>query len=95
VAPCYGKFPLALRLNSEQHTEVLLTDADITAWLPGDNLFDSAVTIPANMPRGAYVLSLAMLEPRSKQPKVKLAIGGRGDDGWYPVGRIRVETEDR
>ncbi len=95
VAPCYRKFPLALRLKSDQHTEVLPTDADITAWLPGDNLFDSAVTVPANVPQGTYELALAMLDPHSKQPKVRLAIAGRGDDGWYPLGKIKVEKEDK
>ena len=90
VAPCYRKFPLALRLKNSQKTEVLATTADITTWLPGDNLFDSAVTLPAQLPPGEYDLGLALLDPISKQPKVKLAIEGRGEDGWYGLGRVRV-----
>ena len=91
VAPCYRKFPLALRLKSSQSTEVLVTEADITVWLPGDNLFDSTVTVPASVPRGQYDLSLALLDPLSRTPKVKLAIEGRQEDGWYRLGAIQVE----
>jgi Domain of unknown function (DUF4832)/Beta-galactosidase len=91
VAPCYKKFPLALRLKNDQRVEVLLTQADITTWLPGDNLFDSTVALPTNLPAGDYDLELALLDPLSKTPKVKLAIGGRGEDGWYRLGTIAVE----
>ena len=90
VAPCYKAFPLALRLRNAQHTELLLTRADITQWLPGDNLFDSAVTIPDELPPGEYELSLGILDPETKAPKVKLAITGRAEDGWYPLGRVKA-----
>jgi len=95
VAPCYRKFALALRLRSQPHTEVLVTDADITAWLPGDNLFDGALTLPAQLPGGEYELELGLLDPRTQQPKVALAIEGRGPDGWYRLGGIRVEERRR
>jgi hypothetical protein len=91
VAPCYRQFPLALRLKGSQSTEVLLTSADITQWLPGDNMFDNAVTIPAKLPAGDYELALAVIDPRTQQPKVRLAIAGRGEDGWYGLGKIKVE----
>jgi hypothetical protein len=90
VAPCYKKFPLALRLKNGQRTEVLLTGVDITTWLPGDNLFDSAVTVPAGWPAGECELALALLDPQSNVPKVKLAIEDRSEDGWYPLGNIRI-----
>ncbi len=90
VAPCYRNFPLALRLKGADKAAVLTTDADITKWLPGDNLFDSSLTLPAGLPAGKYQLQLALLDPHTKQPKVKLAIEGRGDDGWYDLGKIEV-----
>jgi hypothetical protein len=92
VAPCYKKFPLALRLKSVDRTAVLYTEADVRTWLPGDNLFDHAVVVPANVAPGEYNLALALLDPRSEQPKVRLAIAGRGEDGWYALGTIRVEN---
>lgn len=92
VAPCYRKFPLALRLRSSERTKVLLTDADITNWLPGDSLFDSSVAIPADLPPGQYELEIALLDPQTKQPKVRLAIEGRGQEGWYQMGKIEVRA---
>jgi len=91
VAPCYRRFPLGLRFKNDQRTEVLLTGADITKWLPGDNVFDSAVRVPTNLPAGDYELGLALLDPLSQAPKVKLAVRGGGEDGWYRLGTVKVE----
>ena len=91
VAPCYKRFPLALRLKDSRRTEILFTGADITAWLPGDNLFDGAVKVPANLPPGQYELGLALVDPQSQQPRIKLAIAGRDEEGWYAMGKIRAE----
>ncbi|HUU28281.1 MAG TPA: DUF4832 domain-containing protein [archaeon] len=90
VAPCYRKFPFALRLKNAKRTEVLVTDADIRSWLPGDNLYDDAVFLPLDMPEGEYDLEVAILDPRTLKPKVKLAIAGVGPDGWYKMGKITV-----
>lgn len=90
VAPCYKEFPLALRLKSEQRSEVILTEADIRAWLPGDNLYDDTVTVPSDMPSGQYELQIGMVDPLSKKPKVKLAISGREPDGWYGLGNVKI-----
>ena len=90
VAPCYRQFPLAIRLANTQKTEVLITDADIRTWLPGDTVYNGAVSIPAEMPRGEYELSIALLDPVSHRPKVKLAIAGVQPDGWYSIGKVKV-----
>jgi hypothetical protein len=90
VAPCYKQFSLALRLRNDKRAEVLLTDADIRTWLPGDDLYDNAVFVPADMPPGEYDLGLALLDPVTQKPKVKLAITGIQPDGWYNLGKIRV-----
>jgi len=90
VAPCYKEFPLALRLKADQRTEVILTQANIRTWLPGDNLYDDAVVIPSEMPAGEYELQIGIVDPLSKEPRVKLAISGRDPDGWYPLGKIKI-----
>ncbi|MEA1996626.1 MAG: DUF4832 domain-containing protein [Gemmatimonadota bacterium] len=90
VAPCYRRFPFALRLKNKTRTEVILTDADIRQWLPGDNLYDSAVFLPLDMPEGEYDISVAVVDPRTRKPKVKLAIEGMAGDGWYSMGKITV-----
>jgi len=90
VAPCYRKFPLALRLKSGERSAVLVTEADVRSWLPGDIVYDDAVFVPPDLAPGDYELDLALLDARTGAPRVKLAIAGRQDDGWYPLGRIRV-----
>ncbi len=91
VAPCYRQFPLALRLKGSATSAVMPTAADIRTWLPGDNLYDGAVFVPADLASGDYELQLALLDPVSREPKVKLAIAGVAPDGWYPLGKIRIE----
>ena len=91
VAPCYRAFLLALRLRGMNRTEVLVTDADVRRWLPGDVVHDSAVFVPANMPTSDYELALALLDPESRRPAVKLAIAGRDSEGWYSLGKITVQ----
>lgn len=90
VAPCYRPYPLALRVRSEEQSEVLYTDADIRQWLPGDSLFNSTVKIPADMPPGNYALELGVLGLHQTEPVVALAIEGRQADGWYRLGRIDI-----
>ncbi len=90
VAPCYKKFPLALRLKSDEKSEILITNADIRTWLPGDNLYDNTVLVPSNLPRGEYDLQIGILDPHTKKPKVKLATSGKQPDGWYYLGKIKI-----
>ncbi|MEN8229074.1 MAG: DUF4832 domain-containing protein [Bacteroidota bacterium] len=90
VAPCYKKFQLAIRLTNETRSEVMITDADITTWLPGDNIFDDAVFIPHDMPAGEYKLQIGIIDPQSHEPKVKLAIEGRDPEGWYTIGDLKI-----
>jgi hypothetical protein len=90
VAPCYREYPLALRLKGADRTEVLLTDADIRTWMPGDKLYDDRVFLPRGMPAGTYELQIGILDLRTRQPKVKLAIEGLQPDGWYSLGTIEV-----
>jgi hypothetical protein len=94
VAPCYRKFPLALRLKNNERTEIFLTEADISRWLPGDNLYDNAVFLPLDMPEGDYDIEIAILDPRTRKPKVKLAIEGITPDGWYRIGEISVKKKE-
>jgi len=67
-----------------------VTDADIRQWLPGDNVYDGAVFLAPDTPPGEYELSLGLLDPVSRTPRVKLAIEGMDAEGWYPLGKIEV-----
>jgi len=90
VAPCYKRFPLALRLKGARRSEVFITAADIRQWLPGDAVYDDAVFLPAGMPSGEYDLQVAIVDPQTSEPKLKLAIAGVESDGWYTMGKLTV-----
>lgn len=92
VAPCYKNFHLAFRLKGDKRSEVILTDADVNHWLPGDNIYDSSVFIPKDMPGGKYELQVGVVDLQSRTPKVKLAIEGRDADGWYTISSIEVRN---
>lgn len=94
VAPIYRRYPLALRLVGKNGEELFVTGADITNWLPGDIVFDSAVYLPHDIAPGEYELQLALVDPSSREPAVKLAIAGRNAGGWYPMGKITVTSSD-
>ena len=91
VAPCYHPFRLALRLAGGSRRTILPTAADIRTWLPGDNLYDSAVAIPGDLPAGQYELAIGILDDRSDRAKVKLAIADVDCEGWYKMGVVEVK----
>lgn len=91
VAPCYRPFRLTLRLEKGSKRVILVTSADVRTWLPGDNLFDGIVGVPTDTAPGEYKLDIGLLDERTDQPRVKLAIEGRRPDGWYRLGPIKVE----
>jgi len=91
VAPCYKDFLLAVRLTNKVRSEILITDANIKSWLPGDNLYDDAVFIPIDMPVGIYDLQIGIVDRQYYKPKVKIAIEGRDADGWYSLGKIEIK----
>jgi hypothetical protein len=91
VAPCYRPFRLALHLQNAEGNVLLVTGADLQSWLPGDNLYDNAVVIPADTAEGQYNLQIGILDPHFDDPAIRLAIEGRDPDGWYGLGKISVQ----
>jgi hypothetical protein len=90
VAPVYKPFVLAFRLSSSEHSAAIRTNVDLRKWVPGDSVFEDPVFVPGDLPAGDYEVSVAMLDPITLQPGIRLAINGRGTDGWYSLGTIHV-----
>lgn len=90
VAPVYKDFLLAIRLKNKNETRIMITDADIRTWLPGDIVYNDAVYIPSGTMAGTYDLQIGIVDRTTHQPKVKLAIEGITEDGWYNLGTIKV-----
>jgi hypothetical protein len=91
VAPAYQPLTLALELKSDAANAVIRTPADVRKWLPGDALFESTVYIPETLKAGTYRVRVALLDPRTGEPSVRLAIAGGTPEGWYDLGSVNVE----
>ena len=77
VAPVYGKYSLAVQLKSESGQAMIHVPADVTTWLPGDSVVDDSLYVPRELPSGNYHVRIALLDPRTGQPAIRLAIEGR------------------
>jgi len=90
VAPVYRPYDLALELRSDHGSTEIKLPVDVRKWLPGDAVFDGTIYIPESLKPGSYRLRVAMLDPRTGQPAIKLAIEGLEADGWYNLAPIEV-----
>ena len=90
VAPVYRPYDLALELRSASSSAEVRLPVDVRKWLPGDAVFDGTVYIPESLKPGSYRLRVALLDPRTGQPAIKLAIEGLQSDGWYDLAPIEV-----
>jgi hypothetical protein len=94
-APAYRGYRLALRLKREGASNILITNANVKDWMPGDSLYNDSVFLPPTVQDGDYELSLALLDPLNNEPKIRLAIAGIAPDGWYSMGKIKVHASDK
>jgi hypothetical protein len=53
-------------------------------------VFDGSLCVPDTVKPGACRVRVALVEPRTGEPAIRLAIQGRQPDGWYDVGAIEV-----
>ncbi len=80
-------------------------DLDIRTWLPGDQWSKKkkayeiqpedyrvadTFQIPASIPKGEYILALAILDPAGMLPSARFAIRNYYSGGRHPIGRIGV-----
>jgi hypothetical protein len=90
VAPPYRPYELALELRSATTSSVIRLWADVRTWLPGDAIWEGGVYIPDALAPGEYRVRIALLDPRTLEPAIRLAIEGREPDGWYSLGTLAV-----
>jgi hypothetical protein len=92
VAPIYRQYTLAIQFQSPGESQNVPLASDVTRWLPGDAVVDQQLYVPDTLKPGDYRLRLALLDPRTNQPAVRLAIKGRESDGWYTLGAIAITS---
>jgi len=91
VAPVYRPYRLAIQFHSPGGGGISEVPVDVRRWLPGDAVYEGSVWAPEDLKPGPYRLRIALLEPRTGNPAVRLAMEGRQPDGWYDLGAIEVQ----
>jgi len=93
VAPCYADYEVALGLADGEGKRVWthMSGQSIRSWLPGESQLAPKAMLPAELAPGTYALQVAIVDPATVEPAVKLAIAGGRDDGWYPVSTVTVK----
>jgi hypothetical protein len=94
IAPVYAQYDLALELRSGTKAVRIPIPVDIRRWLPGDAVFDGSVYVPENLAEGNYEVRIALLDPRTGVPAIRLANEGRQSDGWYAMGALTVKNSE-
>ena len=96
VAPAYRNYIVAFKLQPLRRRSggKLIEDSnynlDIRKWLPGKHKLSLDLAIPSSFRPGRYIFSVALLDPYTKKPAVKLAIEGRDSHGWYGLSEIEI-----
>ena len=57
----------------------------------GDSVYENTVSVPHELKPGKYRVRVALLDPHTRKPAIRLAIAERQEDGWYNMGEITVE----
>ena len=92
VAPVYHDYILAIKFASATNNATMpLLATDIKKWLPGDAIVDGTLYVPDTLAPGTYRLRLALLDPLTQRPAIRLAIRAPVEDGWYDLGGINIE----
>jgi hypothetical protein len=93
VAPIYRQYTLAIELRSSTGSVMLPVPANLKEWLPGDAVVDRSLYIPDELADGTYSFRVAILDPETRRPAIRLANQGRQDDGWYDMGSITIARQ--
>ena len=89
VAPCYHRYPLVVRLQGEGERLDWALEADIRQWLPDeDHRVQASRTL--EMAPGRYALKIGFPVTGLEGRTLELAIEGRDEDGFYPMGHVQV-----
>ncbi|MDH7571305.1 MAG: DUF4832 domain-containing protein [Armatimonadota bacterium] len=91
VAPPYRDLRLTFRLSGGGKETLLGGETSLRGWLPGQKVMEERLALPRDLPPGRWRLAMAVTDPGTSHPAVRLANSGRGPDGWYPLGEVTVQ----
>ena len=91
VAPIYTRYPLVIRLSSEQESHVITSRVDITQWLPDMDIYwDENLQLPETISPGAYEIAVGIETQIPEIGNILLGIEGHVN-GYYPMGNIVIK----
>jgi hypothetical protein len=64
---------------------------DPTTWLPGDYQVRAEMTIPSNLRPGEYTMAVALVDPVTRLPAIRLANDVREEARIHFLSRVRIE----
>ena len=62
-----------------------------TVWLPGDVWIDRQIPVPEGFRPGWAELSAGMVDPQTKQVRVRFAVKEQFSDGWVCLEGVEVK----
>ncbi len=86
VAPFYYDWPVEVSLLDAAGNVVAstVTKDDIRKWMPGETISMTAtIKVPADLDNGIYTVAVAILDPDTMKPAIRLAMEGGNKDLRY------------
>jgi len=80
--------------TAEGAVALAASEVSVKGWSPDEKVCVDVEIRPepdVKPAPGDYELALAVIDPRTQQPAIRLAIEGRDQDGCYALGRVTVE----
>ncbi len=92
AVPMHAEWPVALALFDDEEMLCLqITGLDTSMLLPGDSDLTAWIDIPAGTAVGLYTLKLAVLDPATNQPGLRLSMKECDPNTlWTILGELRV-----
>ncbi|PLT32607.1 DUF4832 domain-containing protein [Bacillus sp. V5-8f] len=94
VAPFYFPWPIEISLLDLNGRAVAKqkTSMDIRKLIPGSYQVFERLQIPNNIPSGEYKVAVAILNPETNTPAIRLKMAGMQEDGRYALGPVIVKN---
>lgn len=94
VGKLYRRYPPVVYLLDAKGAIVYQqtqADIDVTSWLPGDWSVGATLRLPADLQAGQYALGLALVDPDSEKPAIRLAIDAPHTDRLYRLSSVHLK----
>ncbi len=93
VAPIYHEMPLYAQLRKDDTVYGTDTGVKVRAWLPGKHTVNILLSLPKDMPKGTYVIELAL--GGKTHPKAYFATDAVQNGHYAQVGSITIEDDNQ